>query len=190
MNTLDAIYARRAVKQYDPTHELSAEEERTLLQAAMQSPTSFNMQHWRFVLVKDKALRAQVREAAWGQPQITDASLLIVLTAELRPWSQPDSHAARDMIISFYEGNPQLQRDEVMRSVGIAGQTLMLAAKAMGYDSCPMIGFEADKVARLINLPADHAIGMIVVVGKAVQEPTPKRDKLTLDEVVVVDRFA
>ena len=56
------------------------------------------------------------------------------------------------MIPSFYGKNEQLQRDEAMRSVGIAAQTLMLAAKDMGYDSCPMIGFDPVKVSEIINL--------------------------------------
>ena len=50
MDTMDAIYGRRAVKHFDPEHELSDDEVRTLLEATIQSPTSFNIQHWRFVL--------------------------------------------------------------------------------------------------------------------------------------------
>ena len=57
-----------------------------------------------------------------------------------------------------------------MRSCGIAAQTLMLVAKAMGYGSCPMDGFDFDTVAELINLPEDHVITMFVVIGKATQE--------------------
>lgn len=66
----------------------------------------------------------------------------------------------------FHEGNEQLQRDEAMRSCGIAGQTIMLAAKSMGFDSCPMIGFDPIQVAELINLPKDHVIGFMIAVGK------------------------
>jgi nitroreductase len=69
----------------------------------------------------------------------------------------------------FHEGREQLQRDEAMRSIGMAMQTLMLAAKGMGYDSCPMIGYDFDAVAEVINLPEDHVIGPIVVVGKRIE---------------------
>ena len=58
----------------------------------------------------------------------------------------------------FHEGREWLQRDEAQRSIGMAMQTLMLAAKAIGYDSCPMIGFDIDKVAELINLPSDYVV--------------------------------
>ena len=200
MDTLDAIYQRRAIKHYDPEHELSAEEEKTLLEAAIQSPTSFNMQNWRFVLVKDKALRQQVREAAWDQAHITDSSLLIVLCADLKAYGDnpqrywvnaPKEVGERlsGMMVPFYEGKDQLIRDEAMRSVGLAGQTIMLTAKAMGYDSCPMIGFDPDAVAKLINLPEDHVMGPMVAIGKGTKAPWPKPGQLTLDEVVVSNRF-
>lgn len=82
-----------------------------------------------------------------------------------------------------------MQRDEAMRSVGIVAQTIMLAAKAMGYDSCPMIGFDGEQVAEIINLPDDHVIGMMLVVGKAVKPAWPKPGQLSLDDVLIKDLF-
>lgn len=73
-------------------------------------------------------------------------------------------------IKGYYEGNYRIQRDEAFRSMGIAAQTLILSAKAMGYDSCPMDGFDFDAVEKLINLPDDHVIGQFVVVGKGIKE--------------------
>ncbi|MHC4879669.1 MAG: nitroreductase family protein [Planctomycetota bacterium] len=201
MDTLEAIYQRRSVKHYDPEHELTDDEVSKLMDAAIQSPTSFNMQNWRFVLVRDKDLRSQIRDAAWGQSQVTDASLLILLTADLNAWGKsPERYwegAPEDVVqsmsgmtVKFYKDAEQLQRDEAMRSCGLAGQTIMLATKAMGYDSCPMIGFDPVKVAELINLPEDHVIGFMITVGKAAQPARPKCGQLSLDEVVIHDRFA
>jgi nitroreductase len=93
------------------------------------------------------------------------------------------------MIAPFYENNPQLQRDEAMRSIGIAAQTLMLAAKSMGYDSCPMIGFDAEKAAHLINLPENHVIGMMLTVGKALRDANARGGQLPYEDVVFRDRF-
>ena len=89
----------------------------------------------------------------------------------------------------FYEGNDQLQRDEAMRSCGIAGQTIMVSAKAMGYDSCPMIGFDPVQVAELIHLPGDHVIGFMIAVGKATKPAWPKPGQLPLSEVIVHNQF-
>lgn len=200
MDAFEAIYARRAVKHYDPEHELSEEELHKLIEAAMQSPTSFNIQNWRFVLVTDKELRTQIRAAASDQAQVTDASLLIVMTADLKAWEKSPQRYWRnappevaEILINwmgpFYQGQEQLQRDEAMRSCGLAGQTIMLAAKAMGYDSCPMIGFDPVQVAQLIHLPDDHVIGFLIAVGKATKPAWPKPGQLPLEEVVVHDRF-
>ncbi|MBU0639221.1 MAG: nitroreductase family protein [Planctomycetes bacterium] len=201
MDTFEAIYSRRAVKHYDPKHVMPEEDQRRLLAAAIQSPTSFNIQHWRFVVVSDKELRRGIRAAGNDQAQITDASLLIVITADILAWKKDPQRYWRDappevakVLVDwmgpFHEGREWLQRDEALRSIGIAAQTIMLAAKAMGYDSCPMIGFDQDKVAELINLPADHVLGPLIAVGRGTKPAWPKPGQLPLEEVVIHDRFS
>lgn len=201
MDTFESIIARRAVKSYQPDFVIPAADEQKLFDLARQSPTSFNIQNWRFVVVKDKNLRQDIRKAAWDQAQVSEASLLIVMCADLKAWDKNPTRYWTDapeqvanylvpMIGPFYQGREQVQRDEAMRSTGIAAQTLMLSAKAMGYDSCPMIGFDADAVAKLINLPADHVVGMLVTIGKAAKPAYPKGGFLPLNEIVIHDRFA
>ena len=200
MNTLEAIQARRSVKHYDPDHEMSQEEVEQLLGLAMLSPTAFNIQNWRFVVVQDKELRQQVRAAAWDQAQVTDCSLLVILCGDLKSWEREPRRYWRDApqevadflvpaIDGYYRDKPQIMQDEAMRSCGIAAQTIMLAAKAMGYDSCPMDGFDFEKVGELINLPEDHSIAMFVAVGKGTKEPWPRPGQLGYGEVVIKDRF-
>jgi nitroreductase len=92
-------------------------------------------------------------------------------------------------MVAFYRDNEQLQRDEAMRSCGLIGQTIMLAAQAHGYQSCPMIGFDIPAVGSLINLPADHVIGLMVAIGKGTSAPHPKPGQLPLSEVVIYDQF-
>ena len=89
----------------------------------------------------------------------------------------------------FHEGREWLQRDEAQRSIGIAMQTLMLAAQDLGYLSCPMIGFESDKVAELINLPEDHVMGPMVVIGKGIKDSWPKPGQLPLEELLLENSF-
>ncbi|MCB1098755.1 MAG: nitroreductase family protein [Verrucomicrobiae bacterium] len=201
MNTLEAIYQRRAIKQFDRDHQLTQEEETTLLEAAIQAPTSFNIQHWRFVILRDSALREKIRkEFGNDQAQMTDASLLILMTADTKAWQKDPArywqHAPKevaDLLVGwmgpFHEGREWLQRDEAQRSIGMAMQTIMLAAKSIGYDSCPMIGYDIDAVAKLINLPEDHVMGPMVAIGKGTKDPWPKPGQLTLSEVVVENGF-
>lgn len=200
MDTLSAIEQRRAIKHYDTTHRMSDDEVRRLLSLAMLSPTAFNIQNWRFVVVRDPELRRQIRAVAWDQAQVTDASLLIVLCADLKAWERDPARywrnapqPVRDFLVpaigQYYSGRDQVQRDEAMRSCGIAAQTIMLAAKAMGYDTCPMDGFDFDAVGKLIHLPSDHVISMMIAVGKATKEAWPRGGQLDYDEVVITDRF-
>ena len=152
MTLKDIIHARRAVKHYDSEAVISDAEIAELKSLIRQAPTSFNIQNWRFVFVTDKALRAQIRAAAWDQAQVTEASHLIILCADVDAWKKSPERYWEDapkeasdvlvpMIGQFYDGREWQQRDEAMRSVGIAAQTIMLAVKDMGYDSCPKTCF-------------------------------------------------
>lgn len=200
MKTLEAIQSRRAIKHYDPAHRMTETEIRQLLEAAMQAPTAFNIQNWRFVTVLDPELRKQIRAAAWDQAQVTDSSLLIVLCADKDAWKKEPARywvnapqAVQDFLVpaigQYYEGRDQVQRDECMRSCGLAGMTLMLAAQSMGYESCPMDGFDFDAVAKIIKLPEDHVISFMIAIGKGTQPAWPKPGQLPYDEVVIRDGF-
>lgn len=200
MNVTEAIIERRSIKSFDPTHRMTEQEIAKLMSLAMLSPTAFNIQHWRFVLVTDPVLRQQIRAVSWNQAQVEEASLLIILTADLKAWEKDPARywanapqAAQDYLVpaigQYYTGNEQAQRDEGMRSCGMAAQTIMLAAKEMGYDTCPMDGFDFDAVAKLINLPADHTPVMFIVVGKALAPARARSGQLNMDEVVIYNKF-
>lgn len=200
MNVNTAIETRRSIKVFDPAHKMTADEIDKLMSLAMLSPTAFNIQNWRFVLVTEPVLRHQIRAVSWNQAQVEEASLLIVLTADLQAWAkQPERYwqnapkAASDILVPmighYYENNAQIQRDEAMRSCGMAAMTIMLAAKEMGYDTCPMDGFDFDAVGKLLNLPADHTPTMFVVVGKALKDAQPRGGQLAMNEVVINNTF-
>ena len=200
MELQQAIQERRSHKLFDKTHQLSSNEIDRLMQLAILSPTAFNLQHWRFVIVTDQKLREKIRKVSWDQSQVTDASLLIVLTGDLMAWDkEPERYwknapqTSRDYLIpaihDYYHGKPEVQRDEVMRSCGMAAMNLMLAAKDLGYDSCPMDGFDFNEVAKLIKLPEDHIPAMFVVIGESIKDPWPRPGQLSPQEVVKYNYF-
>jgi len=200
MDLFTAIEARRAIKHYSSNETVSEADFERIMQAVLLSPTSYNIQHWRFVRVTDPQQRIRIQEAAWGQTQITEAAELIILCADTQAWrDNPQRYWANTsaevqammlpMLEAFYEGKDQLQRDEALRSSGMAAQTLMLAAKALGYDSCPMIGFDSEQVARIINLPSGHLISMIITLGKADRPANPRAGQLPLEEVLLENSY-
>jgi len=201
MNITEAIEARRSVKNFDPEHIIPEKDLAELIRLTKLAPSSFNMQNYRLLVVRDKEIRRQIRNVAWDQAHVTDASVLFILCADLTAhqedaslyWSHAPlevQHILGPMIKPFYEGNDRLIRDEAIRSTGLAGMTLMLAAKGLGYDSCPMIGFDADKVAELIELPSHYALSFMIPIGMQTQTGWDRGPRLSDDIVISYDRFS
>ena len=137
---------------------------------------------------------------AWDQAQVEDASELLVLCFDTLAWHKnPERYwknAPQEIqefllpaLKTYYEGKPDVMHDEGMRSCGIAGQTIMLFAKELGYDSCPMDGFDYEAVGKLINLPEDHRIAFMIAIGKNTRDIWPRPGQLALDEVLLENSF-
>lgn len=199
MELEDAIVKRRAVKKFDPEFHLNDPQVERLISLALLSPTAFNIQNWRFLWLSDPNLRLEFRKIAWDQAQVTDASAFILIAADLRAWdrdperywrNQPDfAKTVVPAMGQYYRGKERIQRDEAMRSAGMAAQTLMLAAKGMGLDSCPMTGFNYDAAGSLVKLPKDYCLTMAVAVGRALEPANARGGQLPLSEVFFKNRF-
>ena len=200
MKVAEAVNRRRAVKWFDPEHRMPEAVFQQMMELALLSPTAFNIQNWRFVRVTDPARRKAIRAAAWDQAQVEDASELLVLCFDRKAWQRsPERYwrlapkEVQDFLVpaiaQYYSGKPQIEQDEGMRSCGLVGQNLMLVAQELGYDSCPMDGFDYQKVGEIVALPADHGIAFMLVIGKGIKQPWPRPGQLALDEVLVENRF-
>lgn len=199
MELLDALRNRRSIRSFDPAHRLSEAELKHLIGHAQLAPTSFNMQNWHFVAVVDPAVKEQLWLASWKQNPVRDASVVVVITGDegaprrsarfLR--HSPPSVAERldNYVQTLYAKNPQLSRDEGCRSAGLAGMAMMLVAKEMGLDSCPMIGFDPVKVSAALGLDDEHPPLLMVTVGKALAPAFPRTGFLDFTETVSVDCF-
>jgi len=201
MNTIENIESRRSIKHYDPEHVMPEADLQELLRLTKLAPSSFNMQNYRILVVRDPELRKQIRAAAWDQAHVTDASVLFILCADATAHEADPatywSHAPQEvqdmlgpMIKPFYEGKDQLIRDEAIRSSALAGMTLMLAARDLGYDSCPMIGFDGEAVSKLIKLPANYILSFMIPVGKQAKPAWDRGARLPDEKVVAYDTFA
>ena len=200
MDTFDAIKTRRAIKKFDSSYKMTDEQVQSLMKLTLLSPTSYNQQNWRFVTITDQKIKEKIHIAARNQAQPLDGSLVILLCGNMNAWKdnpmrywknhllEKQEHV-RDAMHKKYSDSPQNRRDEAMRSCGFAAQTIMLAAKQMGLDSCPMVGFEYDEMAKVINLPDDHIIVMMIVVGKAASPAAERGGQLPFDDVVFENKF-
>jgi len=163
---------RYATKQFDPDRKISAADWTTLGEALRLTPSSFGLQPWKFIVVTDPAVRAKLRPASWGQPQITEASHLVVLAAKNNfGETDIDAHLAH---LANAQGSAvsalaplrgamagAIQRmDEPTRNawtrnqVYIALGNLLTSAALLGIDACPMEGFDRVQYDEILGLKA------------------------------------
>lgn len=195
----ETVTARRSVKSYDRGHKITDDELKAIFEKVILSPSSFNLQHWRFVVVRDPARKAEIRQAAWNQEQIETASAVIVVCAKLDAHQDAERlyadtpKSVRDrmvpMIHGFYADKPQMQRDEAIRSASLAAMTLMFAATDIGYATGPMIGFDPIAVTSIAGLDDQHIPVMLVVIGKQTGDIRPRATRLPLAQIVRLESF-
>src|SRR5690242_6473912 len=161
---IECILSRSAVKYYDPAATLSDEQIRELVRIGTTAPTSFHLQNWRFIAVRTPEAKARLRPLAWNQPAVTDAAVTFIVCGQLADSSIIPERLApvveagimpAEMVPDWeiparglYSGYPQRQRDEAIRTATFGAAAMMYAARSMGLGSTPMIGFDAEAVAR------------------------------------------
>ncbi len=194
MEFSEIVQRRYSVKSYDPEKTISDAELRELFDEVVLSPSSYNLQHWTFIAVREPDLKKQLREAAWDQAQMEDCSVAILVCGKLDAYKDaPEIYKEAPseiqkkmlpMIQNFYEGKPQAQRDEAIRSASLASMTLMYGATNRGWATGPMIGFDPEAVATILKLTSNLIPVMFVVLGHQKDAPRPRSHRHPVEEVV------
>jgi len=202
-NFLEAMNFRHACKVFDETKKISDDEIHYILEAGVKSPSSFGMEAWKFLVVTDDTLKAKLRPLCWNQLQITSSSHLIIILAgidSLKPKSgEPQKRFARrnmpqeklEFYIDLYASHLEktLSSDENIyawsaRQTYIAAANMMTAAAVIGIDSCPIEGFEKEKVEEVLELDTSkYQLAMMLPLGYRLNEQSEQL-RLAFDEVV------
>ena len=199
MTFSDLARQRHSVRHYTPGLTIEDSELAAIFAEVALSPSSFNLQPWQFVVVRDAARKRELRGLSFGQQQVEDCAAAIVVCGRLdahadAPRIYADAPAAMrekfvPMIAAVYTDQPALQREEAIRGGSLAAMSLMYAAKARGWDTGPMIGFDAKKVAAFIGLDAQTVPVMLIVLGKALNgEQPPRLYRRPHEEIVHLER--
>jgi nitroreductase len=178
-----SLESRYAVKKYDKEGKIEPAQWEALLLSLVLAPSSYGFQPWKFVVVENPGLRAKLREASWGQTQVTDADKLVVFAArkgfgkedvrryieriaEVRQVSVESLAGFKDMLLAAIN-RPQEQTDAWMaRQVYIALGMLLTSAAALGVDATPMEGFEPAKYDQLLGLEkAGYTAVVVAALG-------------------------
>lgn len=169
-SVLSALQWRYAAKQFDPTRTISPEDWETIEQSLVLTPSSFGLQPWKFLIVRDPGIRAELQPESWNQPQVTEASHFVVMAArvdltaddidawihrmaEVQGRSPQDIAPLRGMIAGFAEAQSSAERHQWnIRQVYIALGQLMTTAAILGIDSCPMEGISTTAYDGILGL--------------------------------------
>ncbi len=185
LSVKEAAETRRSIRKFKQ-EPLSKELLKEILEVSLKAPSSNNLQPWRIVVVEDPALKEKLQEASFNQSQVTSAPAVIVVYSDLKDTLEK----AEDI---FHPNFPEEQRitraqgarkgwegrSDKERETWGAGQSyillgyLMLAAKAYGLDTSPMLGFNPAKVKELLGLPEYSEVAALLPIGVADEEGFP-----------------
>jgi nitroreductase len=199
---LELVRKRRAVGAFQPGMQLSEAEIRQLVEDAVEAPSSFNIQHWRFVAVRRDGDKQRLCEAAFGQRQVADSAVTFIILGDLRaveglpaalePAVREGAMTARQaeawvrQAEAIY-GDERSARDEALRSCALAAMTMMLAAEARGLGSCPLSGFDPARVVQEFGIDERYVPVMLLAVGQPSGPGTARKPRLPVDAVLVLD---
>jgi len=198
-----ALAFRHACKVFDESKKISDEEINYILEAGRTSPSSFGLEGWKFLVITNQALREKLRPVCWNQVQITSSSHLVVLLAEIEgarvESGKPKAQLGRRGMdeerlkgyVEMYGGHlaNTLSTDEktyewTARQTYIAGANMMTAAAFIGIDSCPIEGFEKEKVEEILELDTKKwQVSMLLPFGYRINEQSTQL-RLPFDKVV------
>jgi nitroreductase len=201
MDTLELIKHRISANKFDTTRSMSEDEIKDLVFYATQAPSSFNLQHWRFVAVTGQA-KERLKSVALNQQKVVDAAVTFIVLGDRRAHEKMPQILERaaaaglidagkiesslKRIEASYEDEFK-RRDEAIRSASLAAMTLMIAAAAKGLASGPMIGFDPEGVKREFNISDRYVPAMLIAVGYPAPGNSPRKPRLAVDEVLALN---
>jgi nitroreductase len=203
-DTLKLLKERISTNLYDKSRQLSEAEIKELVFYATESPSSYNIQHWRFVAVTKPEDKARLKAVAYNQQKVEDAAVTFIVLGDLRGYEKIGeilSRSVEDGIVDqkvadawansatkAYANNERFARDEAVRSASMAAMTLMIAAQAKGLSSGPMIGFDPEGVKREFGIPDRYVPVMLLTVGYSAPGNNPRKPRLRVDEILAFDK--
>ncbi|TXK77437.1 nitroreductase family protein [Paenibacillus sp. N3.4] len=195
----DTIRERRSVRNYDPAVKISQEELTEILQQATLAPSSANMQPWRFLVIDSTELQQKLLPIAFNQQQVVEASAVIAILGDLENIKEvqkiygqavdagfmPEQTAAS--FIERYTNMhaslpPEIIRQIVFTDCGLVAMQLMNIARAKGYDTVPMGGYDKGKFIEAFGISDRYVPVMLVAIGKAANPGRPTT-RLPIEDV-------
>jgi len=210
MELIQSIQERRSINFFEPNVELADDTIRELLSLANLAPSSFNLQPWRVVVVKDKERKKALRKCAFDQPKVEEASVVLIIIADpdavelhgervLESWAElgylageEQKEVSRSMMKQLYGDKTSLTRKIfAAKNAALFAMNLMNAARGLGLETHPMDGFDEAAVKKAFGIPEDKIIPMLVAIGHLKQGVTllPRAFRRDVEEFTGFDSY-
>ncbi len=207
MNFKDTTEKRRSINFFDPEKDLSEELLGQMIETAAKAPSSFNLQPWNLIVLRDKAAKEKLLPLAWNQPKIVEAPVILIVLADKSGWQE--GHAVveknwqkmleagsmqptqRDWFLSaaksLYNWSPDANLAFAAKNTGFFAMSLMYAATSLGLESHPMDGFDHEGVRKAFNIPDNFWIPLLLALGYPKPGLTlqPAKWRKTKEEIIV-----
>lgn len=183
MEIIQAIKERRSINFFQPDLKLPDELIRELLEISNLSPSSFNLQPWRVIVVRDQERKRALRKCAFDQPKIEEASVVLIMIADpkaveenlervLDSWEElgylkPEGRErSKGMAKNLYGTEDSLKRKIfAVKNTSLFAMNIMIAAKGLGLETHPMDGFDEEAIKKEFGISEDKIIPMLIAIG-------------------------
>lgn len=206
MDLKEVINSRRAVNFFDPQKDLPEDLLRQIIETAAKTPSSFNLQPWSVIVLRERDDKLRLQKHAWDQPKVSEAPVALIFLADMDGWQEGhhfveknfDSlvktgmmeESQRDWFLgackNLYGSSPKRQVAFACKNAGFFAMSVMLAAKDLGVDTHPMDGFDIDAVCNEFQIPENFWIPLIMSVGYFRSDKTllPAKWRKSYEEIV------
>ncbi len=201
---LDIVAERRAAGAFEPT-PVSDEDLRAVLHAGLAAPSSYNLQPWRFIVVRGAEAKRKLRGACFNQAKVEEAPVVIVACGDADGWrsgdldemlrlgregGMPESflEQTRSNVPKYLSEHPNLSA-WLNRQVMLAFTTMMWAAESLGLDTAPMEGFDAGKLRQALKLPLSYEPVALLALGRATGQAKYNGGRFSAARMVFAEEF-
>ncbi|MBU1566286.1 MAG: nitroreductase family protein [Proteobacteria bacterium] len=207
MNFKDISEKRRSINFFDPDHDISEELLGQMIETAAKAPSSFNLQPWNLIVLRDKTTKEKLLPLAWNQPKVVEAPVVLIVLADKNGWQEGHpvveknwqemlaagnmQPAQRDWFLNaakgLYNWSPDANLAFAAKNTGFFAMGLMYAATSLGLASHPMDGFDHEGVRKAFSIPDNFWVPLLLAVGypKPGLAMHPAKWRKTKEEIVV-----
>ncbi len=203
----DIVYKRRAINFFDTEKDVSEELLSSVVSLAAQAPSSFNLQPWNLIVVREAKEKEKLRGLAWGQPKVSEAPVTLIVLGDKEGWKEGNATLEKnwkqmletgtmteeqrswfiDATKGLYGSSTEAIVSFASKNAAFFSMALMYAATSRGLETHPMDGFDREGVQKAFNIPENYWVPMLIALGYPkpdLELQSPKWRKSSSDIIV------